>query len=240
MSDPIERKHPPNSASEPSGSSRRRPSQLRHAAIKHGGYSGMSTLPGENRAEFNKLHKALVRELAPNGPLEHDIVETIARLKWRKECLWTYGLAEFARQRYFAIKSEQEKSSIDRMTDSTKVQREIQTNSEERPNEDYTELLIKLWHSPEGRRHRESQRLQEEDIRRRLGPTNYELANLQNVATTRYLIHELSIIDRIDGMIDRCLKRLLLVRGVKSIQSSLSPAPKRIAASGSTASGDKR
>jgi len=52
-------------------------------------------------------------------------------------------------------------------------------------------------------------------------------------------MHELSIIDRIDGMIDRCLKRLLLVRGVKSISSSVSAAPNRLTASGSAVSEEK-
>jgi len=66
----------------------------------------MSLLQGEDPAEFYKLHEELIGELAPTGPLEHDVVETIARLTWRKQCLWTYGLAESARRRYEAVKSE--------------------------------------------------------------------------------------------------------------------------------------
>ena len=31
------------------------------------------------------------------------------------------------------------------------------------------------------------------------------------------LLDELSLVDRLDSMIDRCLKRLLMVRGVKSL-----------------------
>jgi hypothetical protein len=35
------------------------------------------------------------------------------------------------------------------------------------------------------------------------------------------LLHELSLVDRLDGMIDRCLKRLLFVRCLKSISKAL-------------------
>jgi hypothetical protein len=70
----------------------------------------MSLLPGEDPAEFETLHKKLVAEYAPTGRHEHEIVETMARLMWRKRCLWSYGLAEFARKRYFAIKLEREKA----------------------------------------------------------------------------------------------------------------------------------
>jgi hypothetical protein len=71
----------------------------------------MSLLPGEDPAEFEKLHKALVAEYAPTGQHEHEIVETIARLMWRKRCLWSYGLAELARKRYSAIELEREKAN---------------------------------------------------------------------------------------------------------------------------------
>ena len=38
--------------------------------------------------------------------------------------------------------------------------------------------------------------------------------------TTDYLFNELEVIDRLDALIDRCIKRLLMVRGVKSITPS--------------------
>ena len=54
-------------------------------ALKHGAYSGTTLLPGEDPAAFEKLHADLVTELTPVGPLEEDIVVTIARLAWRKQ-----------------------------------------------------------------------------------------------------------------------------------------------------------
>jgi hypothetical protein len=93
-------------------------------ALKHRAYSGMSLLPGEDPAEFEKLHKELVAEYAPTGQHEHEIVETIARLIWRKRCLCSYGLAESARKRYSAIELEQEKAGDTRARETSTKLRE--------------------------------------------------------------------------------------------------------------------
>jgi hypothetical protein len=74
--------------------------KISHSALKHGGYSGLVVLPGEDKAAFEKLHHDLFVELSPVGPLEEDIVRTIARYVWRKQNLNTYRLAEAAKKRY--------------------------------------------------------------------------------------------------------------------------------------------
>ena len=74
-----------------------------HPALKHGAYSAMGVLPGENRAEFEKLHRELVNDFSPSGALENDIVAIMARLLWRKKNLRTLNAAKFARDRYSAI-----------------------------------------------------------------------------------------------------------------------------------------
>jgi len=233
--------------------------------LKHGAYSGMSLLPGEDPAEFKKLHEELVAEYAPTGQHEHEIVETMARLMWRKRCLWSYGLAEFARKRYSAIKLEQEKADETRSheiwtkesehrkkVDNALEQYRAEKDAKGEPpsdeemqqieaqyadpdvaaEEEYDELWFKVIAHPKHREHTAQQQAEEEKIRREMGDAAFELARLSQVATTGYLMHELSIIERIDAMIDRCLKRLLLVRGVKSISPSLSkPTPKQIPSS---------
>jgi len=68
-------------------------------ALKHGGYSGLAVLPGEDKAAFEKLHRDLIAELNPKGPLEEDIVVTLARYVWRKQNLKTYQLAQAAKKR---------------------------------------------------------------------------------------------------------------------------------------------
>jgi hypothetical protein len=41
-----------------------------HSALKHGGYSATTILPGESKADFEKLHRDLIDDLTPNGSLE--------------------------------------------------------------------------------------------------------------------------------------------------------------------------
>jgi hypothetical protein len=79
----------------------------RSNALKHGGYSTIGLLPGESPAEFEKHQNDVIGELAPNGPVEHDIVSTIAGLLWRKQNLSTFRTAELARQRRDQIIDEE-------------------------------------------------------------------------------------------------------------------------------------
>jgi hypothetical protein len=44
----------------------------------------------------------------------------------------------------------------------------------------------------------------------------------EEVKATEYFLGELDIIERINGMIDRCIKRLLMIRGAKSLSESSS------------------
>ena len=78
----------------------------RHPALKHGAYSATTVLPGESRAEFEKLHRDLVAEFSPSGALEDDIVMTIARLVWRKQNLATLRIAEHARAHRDAVEQK--------------------------------------------------------------------------------------------------------------------------------------
>ena len=167
-------------------------------ALKHGAYSGITLLPGEDPTAFKKLHDGLVAEFAPVGPLEDDIVLTLARLMWRKQNLVTYCLAEHAKNRFSAIYAEF------------------------RP-------AVDLWADP--RKSEESRAAYEaadEEVRRELGEA-FQLVEMGKDVTVEHLFEELSVLDRLDSMIDRCIKRLLLVRGVKSmsLSSSITPAPSR-------------
>jgi hypothetical protein len=54
-------------------------------ALKHGGFSRMELFPWENSAEFERLHRDLIEQYHPRGPLQEDCMETIASLMWRKQ-----------------------------------------------------------------------------------------------------------------------------------------------------------
>lgn len=171
-------------------------------ALKHGGYSGTTLLPGEDPAEFERLHNDLISELAPVGRLEEDIVASMAHLVWRKQNMSTYRLAQQAQKRRSAIYS-------------SLAPPEFALRSFDASNP-------------------EAIRAAEEQARKELGEA-WELTEMGEAATTDHLLIELSVVDRLEGMIDRCLKRLLFVRGLKSISSSSSatsspPRNKQIAA----------
>jgi hypothetical protein len=53
-------------------------------ALKHGAFSGMAILPGEEEAEFQRLRVSLIGEWNPIGPTEEDAVLDIAKGLWRK------------------------------------------------------------------------------------------------------------------------------------------------------------
>ena len=70
----------------------------RHPALRHAGYSVTTILPGENAAEFEKLHRDLISEWSPDGTLDEETVATLARLVWRRRNLHTFHIAELARK----------------------------------------------------------------------------------------------------------------------------------------------
>jgi hypothetical protein len=173
-----------------------------HPALKHGGYAATSVLPGENAAEFEKLYRDLIAELGPNGALENDIVATMAHLVWRKNNLATFRIAELARARCAQIRHE--KVPEDKMDYSFAILGTVI----EKVDPAVREAAI---------------RAAEDQARKELGET-YGLVEIGETATVDHLMKDLEVQDRLDGMIDRCLKRLLFLRGLKSISSTSSTA----------------
>lgn len=180
-----------------------------HPALKHGGYTATSVLPGESRAAFDKLHQNVKAEYSPSGPIEDDIVLTMARLLWRKQNLITLHIAERARNR---------RDEIMRAADDPGCLQEaydpLEIDEERQAAEDQIQ---------------EERQAAEEQVQKELGHT-LQLVEIDEAATFDGLEEELAIKDRLDSAINRCLKQLLLVWGVKSMSPvSSSVSPKRIA-----------
>jgi hypothetical protein len=170
------------------------------SALKHGAYSGMTVLPGEDPGGYQKLRQDLFREFAPNGPFEEDIVDTIARLTWRKQNLLTYGMAATARR----------------------LRADIQSKYDVEP----TIPSLANWGDPRTPEQiKDDRRDAEREVKSVLGDPGLELAELGDIVTLDRLFEDLSLIDRNDGMLERCIKRLLMVRGVKSLAESELPEP---------------
>jgi hypothetical protein len=155
-----------------------------HPAFKHGAYCTSSLLPGEDVVVFERLLQDLVKEFAPTGALEEDIVETIARLVWRKRHLETYRSAEIARNRYSIIE---------------------------------TEKRLKRRDVPE----LETMKAAAAQVRTEFGDT-YDSVMSGKTPTFDLLLGELAVEERLDALVEKCLKRLALVRAVKSL--TLSPS----------------
>jgi len=173
-----------------------RPNKV-HPALKHAGYSATTLLPGEDPAAFEKLHRALIHEFAPLGTLEEEIVADMARLTWRKQNLATFRIAQLAQKRHHEINAEKVPALI--FAD----------------DEDYLA-------AQEARR--EGYRAAKEQAQQELGDT-YELIDIGEPATIKGLMDELDIKERLDSFISKCLKQLLMVRGVKSLSAASSSVP---------------
>jgi hypothetical protein len=163
-----------------------------HPALKHAGYSATTLLPGEDRTAFEKLHRALIAEFTPVGVLEEDIVADLARLVWRKQNLATFRIAGLADARREQIKDE----TVPRLE--FRIPADIDADEKE-----------------------EARRAADEQARQELGDI-HQLIDIGEPATIEGLMNELDVKERLHGMINRCLKQLLTVRGVKSLSPAAS------------------
>jgi hypothetical protein len=161
-----------------------------HSAVKHAGFSPTTLLPGEDPAAFEKLHERLTAELAPAGPLEQNIVGSMARLVWRRQNLATFRIADLARKRLSEIKREDLPGVLGADVAQFKAIDESACAQ----------------------------------ARKELGEV-YALIEIGETATLDRLMQDLTVEDRLDAMIDKCMKRLLFVRGLKSISSTGSSVP---------------
>jgi hypothetical protein len=65
-------------------------SQSEPNALKHGAFSGIALLPGEDTDTFYELYRELIDEWTPSSPTEDDAVFTIAKCMWRKNRVQRY------------------------------------------------------------------------------------------------------------------------------------------------------
>ena len=165
-------------------------------ALKHGAYAATAILPGESRADFEKLHRDLIAEYIPKGVHEYDIVATMARLLWRKQNLKTLRIAELARSHL-----EQVMPDVQTFLRPAKAKDSAKSNE---PSE--VEVAVQA---------------AVDQTREEFGEA-YELVELGEAATVQCLVYDLEVQERLEAMIDKCLKRLLFVRGLKSF---LAPPP---------------
>lgn len=182
----------------------------RHPALKHGAYSSTAVLPGEDPAEFEELYQALIADLAPTGALEEDIVTDIARLVWRKRNLATFSLSKGLQTVWHKIMSEKFYEKFPHATPDSS--RRVLSGSER----DKLDEAIGA---------------ARDQMREKLGEDAFRLVEIDDTATFERLLTDLEIEERLGALIDKCLKRLLFLRGLQSLptaSSSAPPQPQRI------------
>jgi hypothetical protein len=174
----------------------------KHPALKHGGYSTTTILPTESVAEFEKLHKDLISEFPPNGALADDIVATITRMVWRKRNLRTFRIAEFACFKYEVIKRREFSRMLPEQTPPPEFRGEVYSEADAEKYKAINDVA-----------------------RKELGDDAYRLANVRERATVDGLMNELEVEERLNGTIERGVKRLLFVKGLESILAPSSSLP---------------
>jgi len=154
-------------------------------ALKHGAYSTATLLPGEDKAEFDRLHQSLIAELEPVGALEEHIVANVARFVWRRDHLDILRVTKLIESRVWTLVKDRLMAGIAAGSDDIDARRAEA----------------------------------EAEAREELG----EICDLTKIdATDSRLANEIETRARLDEMIDKGLKRLLFLRGLKSVAR---PAP---------------
>jgi hypothetical protein len=168
------------------------------SALKHGIYSAIGLLPTEDPVEFEKFKQEIFDDYKPVGRSEEIIVNEIACLQWRLEHLPTYGVAARARQQHAAIYAK------------------LPSTGWSIPS------LLTSYEEPEPRSPEELEALRKsvaKEARTKLGPA-IKLVEIGDVATIEHLEKELGIREKLHGFVVRLEKRLLILRGIKSIPPS--------------------
>jgi hypothetical protein len=192
-----------------------------HPALKHGGYAATIVFPGESVAAFEKLHQDLIADFTADGALEADIVADLAGRLWRKQNLATFRAAEVARQRCDEIGSRHVTRYSGLVFHTEAQVKEMLGYSEEKELQKKAALAER----------EKAIQAADEIARNELGEDMYELAKMADTVTIACLMDDLAVEERLDAMIDKCIKRLLMAKGIKSISASSSSAPpKRLAA----------
>lgn len=194
-------------------------------ALKHGGYSNLGVLPGEDPGEFTRFHHSLTIELDPSGPTERDVVLSLAKCLWRKSRLGIYGVTEAARKEWGPVFAERDNPYWDLTVqlikkfcqDGERLNDAIQLH--EATREALTEQL------PHLKEFKtccaailtvESGGESEEELTRK-GVVELTLASFGDQITTEALIKEIELDGRLDARIDRLLKRLWQLKAAKQM-----------------------
>ena len=198
-------------------------------AHKHGAFSRITVLPGENPQQFDELYSDLVEEWAPEGATEQDAVLSIAACIWRKrrvQHFLTMKLVDNAMDpkhasyieaasgvELFASLMEADPEAFEQHASKTLQVRAIEYLKREVPRSkfesawDWVEAMINALNS-----------LPKEFVLKDVGTeTLVELHKSAATVTGDVFRQELALDERLDAMIDRAIKRLINAKSMKQV-----------------------
>ena len=192
-----------------------------HPALKHAGYSSTTLLPGEDSAAFDKLHRDVIAEFIPVGAFEKHSVAQIAHLMWRKQNLAIFSIARLAKCRCQQIERENTPEIppvVHPVIPSGVHSVDDYLNSINRVEEEARRAQEETLRAQEEAQ-RQGYQIAKDQAKQELGDI-YELVKIGEPATLEGLMKELDVIERLDTAINKCLKQLMMVRGIKSLASN--------------------
>jgi hypothetical protein len=217
-------------------------------SLKHGAFSEELILPGEDRAEFDELHRSLIDEWQPTGPVELDAVATLARLIWRKRRIALFQRNAMQRARQRAAAAERRRELLDeRISLMRTAVEEFKVHSGPMTEEQFDEFFFKLPSACVDEALREAHLRQldlKEDPNERITAIMMtiklniiplyesrchqakneseiiEPVRIDEILGEDHLIRELALHERIDAMIGRVTKRLMQTKAFKELIST--------------------
>ena len=203
-------------------------------ALKHGAFTQMTILPGEDVRKFAKLHMDLIEEWNPTGPTEQDAVLTLAKGIWRKSRIQGFLLGKA-----FACSLDPTHPAYDEVSAlrgfcnlldiapdlfdkrlymlSEEVRRHLQLKV---PPGNFTSISAR------------ARAIQKEitsvllpALERVEKPVEVCLSESAEIVSMEDFQHEIALEERIDAMIDRATKRLIQIKAMKQMLGQ--PSPKK-------------
>jgi hypothetical protein len=211
-------------------------------AQKHGVFAQSPIISGEDPAEFKELHSALVAEWAPNGATEEEAVFTIASAMWRKRRAKDFLEIQLLRNAVdIRHPGFDENLGLDMFACSMKATPEtaFETYASRLLRDDKIKYLEEKFPRTKYKSTSEWAAAVINEIRSVLAPpTSNELPEVPDgglekmkkieafqlyVLSGDLFTQELALIERLDAMIDRAIKRLIQTKAMKQMLRQASP-----------------
>ena len=170
-------------------------------ALKHGAYSELVMLPGEDPAAFEALKQSLFDEYKPSGPSEESTMTSIAKTLWQLQRLGVYEHVQYLKARGNRQGKDGPNEAIKKfmaargLTFSSRSPSEAPTVPEPPKEKSNDELLLELG----------------------------------NFVTLDHLDKELEVEMKLLAKLDRLLKRYFQIRAMKPLIGSGAPAAPALA-----------